>query len=71
MSMNKATPSAPAANPFVIAAFVLMWVVAFYPLMASLVAMRFSPVGAIILLVTLPLFMAAVLYPLWNKYGDE
>jgi hypothetical protein len=71
MSMQKATPSAPVANGFVIGAFVLMWVVALYPALASWVALRLSPLFAVILLVVLPLLMAAVLYPLWGRYEEE
>jgi len=64
------SPPQPSATPFVIAGFIFMWVVGFYPLLASVAAM-YSALAAIILLVTLPLIMAAVLFPLWRRQEKE
>ncbi|MCS6911996.1 MAG: hypothetical protein RMK29_00945 [Myxococcales bacterium] len=60
------TPSNPSASGFVVAGFLVMWLVGFYPLIASLAAMV-DPLAAVGVLVLLPLLLGLGLVPLFRR----
>lgn len=58
------------ADPFVIVSYLMMWIVAIYPLIASVVS-DYSTTAAIVLLVALPLVMAAILVPIYRRVEQK
>jgi hypothetical protein len=67
-------PSGPAppraASAFVIAGFLLIWLMGLCPLLASLLA-DVHPAAVLGLFVLLPSLMTAVVYPLWLAEEDR